>query len=254
MKRMSLRLVLIFLALFLFGCPPQPEKEPQEQAPATKKELTTFQEKSSYVGGLDIGDSLKGREADVDLPTLILGIEHAFQGQESLIPPDEVAQIKKEYAEKVRAERVEKSKAIAEKNSKEGEAFLAENGKKEGVVTTESGLQYMVLSEGGGPKPEASDQVRVHYAGTLIDGTEFDSSYTRGQPATFPLMRVIKGWTEGLQLMPVGSKYRFFIPADLAYGERGGGQKIGPNATLIFEVELLEIVEPPEGKTDSPTE
>lgn len=126
-------------------------------------------------------------------------------------------------------------------NKQEGEAFLAANGKKPGIVTTSSGLQYQVLSQGAGAKPSATDEVTVHYRGTTIDGREFDSSYARGAPATFPLNRVIAGWTEGLQLMPEGSKYRLFIPSDLAYGSRGAGPDIGPNATLIFDVELIKI-------------
>ncbi|MGH9569716.1 MAG: FKBP-type peptidyl-prolyl cis-trans isomerase, partial [Candidatus Angelobacter sp.] len=126
-------------------------------------------------------------------------------------------------------------------NKKEGEAFLAANKTKEGVITTPSGLQYKVLKQGTGPKPTTTDKVVCNYKGTLINGKEFDSSYKRGEPATFPVNGVIKGWTEALQLMPVGSKYQLFIPADLAYGERGAGADIGPDATLIFEVELLSI-------------
>jgi FKBP-type peptidyl-prolyl cis-trans isomerase FklB len=133
---------------------------------------------------------------------------------------------------------------VGEVNLEKGKNFLAENGKKEGIVTTESGLQYRVISEGTGEKPAATDQVKVHYRGTTIDGKEFDSSFKRNQPATFAANRVIKGWTEALQLMPVGSKYELFIPADLAYGPRGAGGDIGPNETLIFEVELLEIIQP----------
>jgi FKBP-type peptidyl-prolyl cis-trans isomerase FklB len=130
---------------------------------------------------------------------------------------------------------------VAEKNKKDGEAFLAANAGKEGVVKLPSGLQYKILTPGTGPKPSATDSVVCNYRGTLIDGTEFDSSYKRGQPATFGVGRVIKGWTEALQLMPVGSKWQLFVPAQLAYGDRGAGADIGPNATLIFEVELLSI-------------
>jgi FKBP-type peptidyl-prolyl cis-trans isomerase len=131
---------------------------------------------------------------------------------------------------------------MAQDNSAEGQAFLAENAQKEGVVTTPSGLQYQVMSEGEGDSPQATDMVRVHYKGTLINGTEFDSSYKRGQPAEFGLNQVIKGWTEGVQLMKVGATYRFFIPPELAYGSRGAGAVIGPDCTLIFEVELLDIL------------
>ena len=132
-------------------------------------------------------------------------------------------------------------KELGEKNRKEGEAFLAENKKKKGVITTESGLQYMVLEKGDGPKPKATDTVSVNYRGTLIDGTEFDSSYKRGKPVTFPVKGVIAGWTEALLLMNVGSKYKLFVPPNLGYGGRGAGRLIGPEATLIFEVELLGI-------------
>ena len=139
-----------------------------------------------------------------------------------------------------------------EKNKVDGEAFLKENAKKEGVVSTASGLQYKVLIQGTGPIPKATDMVKVHYRGTLIDGTEFDSSFKRGQPAVFALNRVIPAWTEGVQLMKAGAKYMFFAPANLAYGERGAGQNIGPNSTLIFEVELLGI-EPPAPTAPEPT-
>ena len=134
-----------------------------------------------------------------------------------------------------------KTETLAEKNMEEGEKFLSENKKKKGIVTTKSGLQYIVLSEGNGARPKATDKVKVHYKGTLIDGTEFDSSYKRGEPAVFQVKGVIPGWTEALQLMKVGSKYNLFIPSNLAYGQRGAGSKIGPNVTLIFEVELLSI-------------
>jgi FKBP-type peptidyl-prolyl cis-trans isomerase FklB len=143
----------------------------------------------------------------------------------------------------LRQKQIEAMKLAGEKNQKAGEAFLAENKKKEGVVTLPSGLQYKILKAGEGKKPTAEDTVVCNYRGTLIDGTEFDSSYKRGEPATFPVRGVIKGWTEALQLMPVGSKWQLFIPPTLAYGERGAGAQIGPDATLIFEVELISIKE-----------
>jgi FKBP-type peptidyl-prolyl cis-trans isomerase len=228
------------LCLAVVSCAPSATPPPQEMA--AEKELTTLSDKVSYLVGQDVGNSLKNRDAGLDLELVMEGIQDSFHGKASPIPQEEAAEIKREYAQKTREERAAKAAALGEKNRAEGQAFLAENGKKEGVVTTASGLQYQVVSEGTGPKPKASEQVRVHYAGTLLDGSEFDSSRTRGQPAAFYLNRVIRGWTEGLQLMPVGSKYRFFIPPELAYGARGAGQKIGPNATLIFDVELLEIV------------
>ncbi|MBW2412326.1 MAG: FKBP-type peptidyl-prolyl cis-trans isomerase, partial [Deltaproteobacteria bacterium] len=152
-------------------------------------------------------------------------------------------QIKQEFSRQVQESRQTQMAALSEKNRADGEAFLAANKNKEGVVTTASGLQYKVLKKGDGPKPQNNDRVSVHYRGTLLDGTEFDSSYKRGKPATFQVNGVIRGWTEALQLMNVGSKYQLFIPSDLAYGTRGAGRKIGPNSTLIFDVELLGIEE-----------
>ena len=210
-----------------------------------KKVLTaepqTETEKISYVLGLDIGNHLKGLQTDIDLDIFLQGVKTSLQDKKPLITPEQSATIKKEFSQKMMAERAEKNKKMAGINKEEGEKFLVENKTKEGVKTTKSGLQYMVLEEGKGNKPKATDTVSVHYRGTLINGTEFDSSFKRGQPAKFPLNRVIPGWTEGLQLMSEGSKYRFFIPSNLAYGESGTGPMIGPNATLIFDVELLTI-------------
>ncbi len=219
-----------------------PSATPPAKEAAQSNELTTLTDKVSYLVGQDVGNSLRNRDTGLELELVIEGIRDSFHAKAPRIPQEEAAEIKREYTQKIRDERAAEAASLGEKNRSAGEAFLVENGKKEGVVTTASGLQYQVVSEGTGPKPAASDQVRVHYTGTLLDGTEFDSSHTRGQPATFYLNRVVRGWTEGLQLMPVGSKYRLFIPSDLAYGPRGAGQKIGPHATLIFDVELLEIV------------
>ncbi|MEC7283749.1 MAG: FKBP-type peptidyl-prolyl cis-trans isomerase, partial [Pseudomonadota bacterium] len=164
--------------------------------------------------------------------------------------PEQIQQIAQQGEEVLRAKQQEMAEQAAEKNIEAGLAYLEENGKKEGVVTTESGLQYEVLEEGEGASPEATDMVKVHYRGTLLDGTEFDSSYKRGEPAEFPLNRVISGWTEGVQLMKEGAKYRFHIPSELAYGARSTGA-ITPNSTLIFDVELLEVVKP---EAHAPTE
>jgi FKBP-type peptidyl-prolyl cis-trans isomerase len=237
MKQLTALVIFISLTLFWSACTPPPaEEEPR------KTELMTQEEKLSYVIGMDVGNSLKSRQMDLDLKLVFQAIEDSIEGSEALLTPEEATLIKQEYSKRIREERTAKMKTQGEENKKEGEAFLAENANKEGVATTESGLQYMVITQGDGPKPKETEQVRVNYRGTLINGTEFDSSYKRGQPATFFLNRVVKGWTEGLQLMPVGSKYRFFIPPDLGYGERGAGAHIGPNAALVFEVELLEIV------------
>lgn len=201
---------------------------------AEKVEMNSLSEKASYAVGLDIGESLGRYGAAIDLPLLIRGIEDNLKGRKSLLLPEEATKIKREFFQKMQEE-------IARKNQAAEEAFLDENAKKEGVKTTASGLQYMVIEQGNGPTPKPTDRVRVHYRGTLLDGTEFDSSFSRGEPATFEVGRVIPGWTEGLQLMKVGSKYRLFIPSRLAYREQGAGPRIGPNSMLLFDVELLGI-------------
>ena len=206
-----------------------------------KGELKTPSEELSYVFGTDIGMSLKRLEREIDLPAFFRGVEDSFNDKDLLITPEKAAKVKEEFIKEQREAQARKMKELGEKNSKEGEAFLAKNKKKKGVITTDSGLQYMVLNKGKGPKPTAADIVSVNYRGTLIDGTEFDSSYKRGEPVTFPVKGVIAGWTEALLLMNVGSKYKLFLPPNLGYGEWGSGQLIGPEATLIFEVELLDI-------------
>jgi FKBP-type peptidyl-prolyl cis-trans isomerase len=219
------------------------EKSPEQKSTDQKSpELKTDIDKVSYSIGLQVGfnfvkqnDALKKQNIQINTDVLVAGVKDAIAGKPQL-NPDQVRQVLTGF-EKDMAQKVE---ARAQKNKAEGEKFLAENKKKEGVKTTSSGLQYKVLKEGNGPQPKESDTVTVNYRGTLIDGTEFDSSYKRGQPATFPLKGVIKGWTEGLQLMKVGSKYQLFVAPNLAYGERQMGPDIGPDSTLIFEVELLD--------------
>ncbi len=206
----------------------------------------------SYVLGIEVGNSLKRFSSELDFDVFMQAVQTSFKGETSLVAPERAREVKREFLNERRKQAIAERQAAAEKNRAEGEAFLAENKTKEGVMTTESGLQYQVIKEGDGPKPNENDSVTVHYKGTLLDGTEFDSSYTRGRPAKFPVKGVIAGWTEALQLMPVGSTYRLFVPANLAYGEQGGGRKIAPNSTLIFEVELLEIAAAPEPTAAEP--
>jgi len=205
--------------------------------------LKNQKDKVSYVIGMDIGTNLKKQSIDVDPDILAKGIKDGFSGGKSLLSEQEVREIMAAFQKEMMAKQEELNKKLGEKNKKEGEGFLAENKKKEGVKTLPSGLQYKVIKAGTGKKPKLTDTVTTHYRGTLIDGTEFDSSYRRGQPATFPINGVIPGWTEALQLMQEGAKWQLFVPPNLAYGERGAGRQIGPNATLIFEVELISIQE-----------
>ncbi len=225
-----------------------PAKKATTAAP-TKKEaqapLTTRKDKFSYALGMQygagLGGNLKKQSVEFDPALAAEGFKDGLSGATPRMTEAEAQAVLKEVGEEVRKEMQEKQAKTAETNKTEGEAFLAANKSKEGVVTLPSGLQYKILKEGAGPKPTTNDTVVCNYKGTLINGTEFDSSYKRGQPATFPVSGVIKGWTEALQLMPVGSKWQLFIPSSLAYGERGAGADIGPDATLIFEVELLSI-------------
>jgi FKBP-type peptidyl-prolyl cis-trans isomerase FklB len=203
--------------------------------------LKTPRDKTSYAVGLNIGKSMQRDSVDVDPKILLRGLQDALAGAKPLLSEDELKSTLTTLQADVRKRQMEKMQAAAEANKKQGDEFLAANKAKPGVITLPSGLQYKVLQEGSGPKPTATDSVVVNYRGTLLNDTEFDSSYKRGQPATLALGQVIKGWTEALQLMPVGSKWQLFVPADLAYGGRGQGPVIGPNATLIFEIELLSI-------------
>ncbi len=204
--------------------------------------LKTQKDKASYAIGLNIGKSMHKDSVDVDTSILLRGLKDGLAGAKPLMTDDEARAAMVTLQTDLRKKQEEKMLVQGDANKKEGEAFLAENKTKDGVVTLPSGLQYKILTEGAGPKPTATDTVVCNYKGTLIDNTEFDSSYKHGQPATFPVSGVIKGWTEALQLMPVGSKWQLFIPSELAYGARGGpGGGIGPNATLVFEVELMSI-------------
>jgi FKBP-type peptidyl-prolyl cis-trans isomerase FklB len=206
--------------------------------------LKTQKDKVSYIIGRDMGSNLKDQSVDIDTDIFMKGFKDALSGNKSALSDDEIQAVKTAYKEERIKKHEEEVKKVTEKNKNEGEAFLAENKKKEGVVTLPSGLQYKVIKAGDGQTPKETDTVTVNYKGTLLDGTEFDSSYKRNEPATFHVNGIIPGWQEALKLMKVGSKWQLFVPAGLAYGEKGAGNTIGPNATLIFEVELLSIGEP----------
>lgn len=203
--------------------------------------LTTAKDKTSYALGMNIGKGLHRDSVDIDPTVFAQGVKDALSGGQTLLTDEEAKAVLTALQADVSKRQQEKMQAMGEANKKEGAAFLEANKSKDGVVALPSGLQYKILKQGNGPKPTASDSVVCNYRGTLINGTEFDSSYKRGQPATFGVGQVIHGWTEALQLMPVGSKWQLFIPSDLGYGPRGAGADIGPNAVLIFEVELLSI-------------
>lgn len=227
MKRLIVILSASLLALPLFG---------QDKSPQLKDQ----KDKVSYSIGMQIGFNLGRQKVDINPDVLAAGIKDAIAGKPQLTS-DQVKDIMAQFEKDME----QKQKEVGEKNKTEGAKYLEENKKKPGVKTTASGLQYKVIKEGTGVQPKATDMVTVNYRGTLIDGTEFDSSYKRGQPATFPVNGVIKGWTEALQLMKQGSKFQLFIPSNLAYGERAMGPDIGANSTLIFEVELQDVKPPP---------
>jgi FKBP-type peptidyl-prolyl cis-trans isomerase FklB len=203
--------------------------------------LKTDKDKQSYAVGMSVGKNLKKDSVDVDPAILLRGIRDGIAGGKMLLTDDEAKAALTALQSDVRKRQEAKLQVLGETNKQEGEAFLTANKSQEGVMTLPDGLQYKVLQAGAGPRPTASDTVVCNYRGTLLNNKEFDSSYKRGQPATFPVSGVIKGWTEALQLMPVGSKWQVFVPSDLAYGPRGAGADIGPNSTLVFEIELLSI-------------
>jgi FKBP-type peptidyl-prolyl cis-trans isomerase FklB len=226
MKRLTLIFAAFTLVLPIFG---------QEKSPPFKDQKDKF----SYSIGLNIGSNLSKQKIEINPDMVTAGIKDAIAGKPQLTQ-DQIKEVMTTFEKDME----QKQKAAGEKSAAEGAKFLEENKKKEGVKTTSSGLQYKVIKEGTGPQPKATDIVTVNYRGTLINGTEFDSSYKRGEPATFPLNGVIKGWTEGVQLMKVGSKYQLFIPSQLGYGDRAVGPDITPNSTLIFDVELVAIKPP----------
>jgi FKBP-type peptidyl-prolyl cis-trans isomerase len=241
-KKSIIAIALSSLFLALIGC----------SAKEKVTELKTQDQKISYMIGQDMGSYLKKMDINVDKAALFQGIEDTLSGSKPLLTPEQVASLKQEFGKKMQDEQMAKAKVAGEKNTKDGDAFLAKNKTEKGVITTASGLQYMILTQGTGPKPKSTDMVSVNYRGTTIDGKEFDSSYKRGQPASFPVTGVIPGWTEALQLMNVGTKAKLFVPASLAYGPRGAGPDIGPNATLIFEIELLSVNPNPAATTPPP--
>jgi len=216
-----------------------PPKDQKDSGP-----LKDQKDKVSYSIGLDIGTTLKRQLIDVNETLLSQGVHDGITGGKPLLTDEQVKEVMGAFQKDMVAKQAAARKATGEKNAEEGKKFLEQNKSKPGVKTTASGLQYKVEKEGSGATPKESDNVKVNYRGTLLNGTEFDSSFKRGAPATFPVNRVIKGWTEGLQLMKPGAKYQLYVPADLAYGERGAGSDIGPNATLMFDVELLEVTAP----------
>jgi FKBP-type peptidyl-prolyl cis-trans isomerase FklB len=203
--------------------------------------LTTKKDRISYGIGVDMARNFKRLEMDLNIDALTKGLRDAFSGGKLLMTEDDLNATLRAYQNELMQKQVQASRVAAEQNKQEGDVFLAGNKKKEGVITLPSGLQYKILKAGSGKKPTDNDSVQCNYRGTLINGTEFDSSYRRGQPSTFKVTDVIPGWTEALKLMPVGSKWQLFIPPQLAYGERGAGRNIGPSTTLIFEIELLAI-------------
>lgn len=206
--------------------------------------LKTFEDKASYIMGQNLGKQVAQQQQQINVDKFLLGIKDAISGNQAKLSQQEVQEVVAEFqkrAQKAQEEKQAQLKAVGDKNKKEGDAFLAKNKSKDGIKTLASGLQYKVLKKGSGETPKATDTVVTNYRGNLIDGRVFDSSYKRGQPATFPVSGVIKGWTEALQLMKVGAKWQLFVPSELAYGESSVGQIIEPNSVLIFEIELLEI-------------
>lgn len=234
------RTATFLLAPVLAGVLAACQEQAKEPDPVT---LDTPEKRLSYGIALRMGERMKTDGMNLDVDAYSLGMRDAFDGAEAKLTDEEINAEMMAFQQKVEAEREAEREALATGNAEAGAAFLEENAKREGVMVTESGLQYEVIEPGEGDSPGLDDQVEVHYRGTLIDGTEFDSSYSRGQTVTFGVTQVIAGWTEALQLMKEGAKYKLFIPSDLAYGPAGAGQMIGPNSTLIFDVELVDVVD-----------
>jgi FKBP-type peptidyl-prolyl cis-trans isomerase FklB len=248
---LSIALVFIFSVAQIFAQQPgaaRPqagaEALPQGKASAPAAGMGSDKQKASYGIGFRMGSDMRGSQLtadDVDLQAFVRGMTDGINKSKPAISEQDLSQAMKNFHDQLTARIQDKAKSAGEKNKKDGEAFLAANKGKDGVKTLPSGLQYKVIKSGNGPTPGANDTVKAHYKGTLLDGTVFDSSYDRGEPATFPVNGVIPGWTEALQLMKVGDKWQLFIPSKLAYGENGAGGDIGPNAVLVFDVELLDV-------------
>ncbi|MGE5558824.1 MAG: FKBP-type peptidyl-prolyl cis-trans isomerase [Bacillota bacterium] len=228
MKKIGMVFALLAASILFTGC-------------GNNVVLKSQKDKASYTLGVSVGKNLKGSGLEINKKALFRGIADGLADKKNLLSDGEMQEIFAATQQEIMIKQQERSAQQGAKNKQEGEAYLTANKKKPGVITLPSGLQYKVIKEGGGRSPKITDTVLAHYRGTLIDGTEFDSSYKRGQAASFPVSGVIRGWTEALQMMKVGSKWELYIPADLAYGEQGAGQMIGPNAVLIFEVELVGI-------------
>lgn len=248
--------MLALSALLAAGCNKPGDKaaaDKSAKATADKSEtagkypgLATEKDQASYMVGMAMAKQIEPMKDDIDVDMLMKAIKSSLAGEKMLLTEEQASEIGATFGEKMQAKQIAKMMAESKKNLADGQTFLAANAKKPDIKTTASGLQYQVLTEGKGAKPKATDAVRVHYKGTLLDGKTFDSSYDRNEPAVFPLNQVAPGWSEGVQLMPVGSKYKLWIPSSLGYGEKGTpGGPIPPNATLVFEVELLEIVKAP---------
>jgi len=241
MKKYALPLALVGVVALQACNQKSAESPPATAAAPAPVQLETPAQRLSYGIALTLGQRMKADKVPMDVDAFSAGLRDAIEGAEPRLSQEEISAEMQAYQEKAVAEQQAAQAALAESNLAAATAFLAENAAKEGVTVTDSGLQYEVIEAGDGPKPGPDDTVEVHYSGTLVDGTEFDSSYKRGEPVTFGVNQVIPGWTEALQLMPVGSKYRLVIPPELGYGAGGAGQAIGPNAALVFEVELLSI-------------
>lgn len=244
MKKHLLNLT-VSLALAAFAsaqeAKPTAEKADKEKKPPAALDEKALHDRVSYFYGADVARSFRDNGVDVDLDVFVQGLKDTLEKKQSKYSQEELESAMNQFAQVMMAKQQKDAAEAGTKNATDGEKFLAENGKRKEVTTTASGLQYEVLKAGDGPKPGPTDTVSVHYHGTLVSGKVFDSSVERGEPVSFPVNGVIPGWTEALQLMPVGSKWKLFIPSKLAYGERGAGRDIGPNSTLVFTVDLLKI-------------